>query len=149
MNRTACWIQNHKVALSIRVAIFPSRINNFLETMDELFSSVSQNVRGLVSGDKLPDNFEITFLEIVKFIIFLLLDYEWDVSTEEILNDIVNLISMHFFLPRTTVSYLHEHVFTTGRNYFPVKNSRGYIWVLISGRLYPGSRTKHEDCLFL
>lgn len=76
MNRTACWIQNHKVALSIHVAIFPSRINNFLETTGELFSSVSQNVRGLVSGDKLPNNFEITFLEIVKFIIFLLLDYE-------------------------------------------------------------------------
>lgn len=44
--------------------------------MEELFSSVSQNVRGLVYGDKLPDNFKITFLEIVKFIIFLLLDYE-------------------------------------------------------------------------
>lgn len=44
--------------------------------MEELSSSVSQNVRGLVYGDKLPDNFEITFLEIVKFIIFLLLDYE-------------------------------------------------------------------------
>lgn len=76
MKRTECWIQNHKAALFIRVDIFSFRINNFLKTMGELFSSVSQNVRGLVYGDKLPDNFEITFLEIVKFIIFLLLDYE-------------------------------------------------------------------------